>query len=396
VRTALACLLAVSLAVALLGVVATPWAAPTLLVRHHDALWLVSCAGLAVSVLYEAAAGLYRLEQLPQRYLLVTLLNVGVTVGASVLAVVALDAGALGLVAGSYLGTAVALVAVLVDRRHALRGPLDPALLRPMLRFGLPFVPSRLALWGLNFSNRILLRVLASQAAVGLFAPAVRLGQVVALLVTAFQLAWPPFAYSIQDDAEAGRVYRAVFTYWMVIATWVVLALALLREPIFAVVVAPAYRPAADAMAVYALGLAFYGAYYVAGVAVGRVKRTGLNWVVTGAAAVVNVGLCLVLIPWRGVMGAAIASTIAYGVMALVMALRGERLFPVGYEWPRVATLLAVAGVVFAAADSLLPESGAAAWLLRGAVAVAYPLALLVARFFRPEERRRLRALAAR
>jgi O-antigen/teichoic acid export membrane protein len=157
--------------------------------------------------------------------------------------------------------------------------------------------------------------------------------------------------------------------------------------------VAPAYRAGADAMAVYALGLAFYGAYYVAGVAVGRVKRTGLNWVVTGAAALVNVGLSLVLIPWRGVLGAAVASTVGYAVMALVMALRGERLFPVGYEWARVGTLLAVAGVLFAVADRALPDAGAAAWLARGAVSLGYPAALLAARFFRPEERRRLRGL---
>ena len=50
-------------------------------------------------------------------------------------------------------------------------------------------------------------------------------------------------------------------------------------------------------MALLALGLAFYGAYYVVGVAVGRAKRTQLNWVVTGVAAVTNVALCVVAHP---------------------------------------------------------------------------------------------------
>ena len=46
-----------------------------------------------------------------------------------------------------------------------------------MLRFGLPLMPSRLALWGLNFSNRLLVVWLASLAAAGLFAPALRIAR---------------------------------------------------------------------------------------------------------------------------------------------------------------------------------------------------------------------------
>ena len=42
-------------------------------------------------------------------------------------------------------------------------------------------------------------------------------------------------------------------------------------------------------MALVAVGYGCYGAYYAVGVAVGRVKKTGLNWIVTGIAAIANV-----------------------------------------------------------------------------------------------------------
>ncbi len=67
-----------------------------------------------------------------------------------------------------------------------------------------------------------------------------------------------------------------------------------------------------------------------------------------------------------------------------------------GYEWLRILLLLAVAGVLFAAGDRLLPEHGGVAWVTRTLVALAFPLALVVVGFFRPEERRRLRALGSR
>ena len=184
--------------------------------------------------MYEPTVGLYRVEQRPARYLAITVVNVAVTIALSAMLVITLSDKAFGLVAGSYAGTAVALAVVLVDRRTVLYGHLDRAVLGPMLRFGLPFVPSRLALWGLNLSNRLFLLAFSTQAAVGVLALGVRIGTSVALVVTAFQLAWPPFAYSIEDDEEARRVYRAVLTWWCVLASWLVLGLALLRHPLLA------------------------------------------------------------------------------------------------------------------------------------------------------------------
>ena len=39
------------------------------------------------------------------------------------------------------------------------------------------------------------------------------------LLLTAFRMAWPAFAYSIEDDGEAKRTYAFVLTYLVFIAS---------------------------------------------------------------------------------------------------------------------------------------------------------------------------------
>ena len=82
------------------------------------------------------------------------------------------------------------------------------------------------------------------------------------------------------------------------------LPLALARDWLVALLAGEQWLGGADAMALTALGLAFFGAYYVVGVAVGRVKKTQLNWVVTGVAAITNVLLLIVLVPDYGANGA--------------------------------------------------------------------------------------------
>jgi O-antigen/teichoic acid export membrane protein len=376
-RTAVAICAAAGTALAVAAAIATPVAAPLFLGEGNEGLWLVACAGLLIALLYEPCAGLYRVEQRPHMFLAVTLVNVVVTVVISVVWIVEFDGGAFGLVAGSFTGTLVALAVVLWDRRAALFGPIDRELAGPLLRFGLPFMPSRVALWALNLSNRLLVAWLATRALAGVFVVAANLAQAVALLVTAFQLAWPPFAYAIRDDDEARAVYRSVLTVWLLVALAVVLPLALAREWLIAVLAGEQWRGGADAMALTALGLAFYGAYYVVGVAVGRVKRTQLNWVVTGIAAITNVVLCIVLIPGHGATGAGAASAIAYFLMAVLMAVRGNRVFPVGYDWARLVALGALAAGLFALGDLVFPARGAEGVAGRLVLAALFvPLAL--------------------
>jgi O-antigen/teichoic acid export membrane protein len=247
-----------------------------------------------------------------------------------------------------------------------------------LLRFGLPFMPSRVALWALNLSNRLLVAWLATRSLAGIFVVGANVAQSVALLVTAFQLAWPPFAYGIKDDGEARVVYRSVLTVWLLVALAVVLPLALARDWLIAVLAGQSYVAGADAMALTALGLAFYGAYYVVGVAVGRAKRTQLNWVVTGIAAITNVLLCIVLIPDHGATGAGAASAVAYLLMAVLMVVRGNRVFPVGYDWARLAGVCALAAGLFAIGELSFAPRGAGDVVGRLVLAALFvPLALI-------------------
>ena len=58
--------------------------------------------------------------------------------------------------------------------------------------------------------------------------------------------------------------------------------------------------------------------------------------------------LCIVLIPPFGPTGAAAATAISYILAAVLMIVRSEHVFPVGYEGRRIIWLVAVAAIVFA------------------------------------------------
>jgi O-antigen/teichoic acid export membrane protein len=346
--------------------------------------------GLWAQMNYEQLTSLFRVEERSVAFVVASLANILLTVAATVILVVALDKGPLGVLVGNFTGTLLVYLALLGYRREQLGVQLSRGLLREMNRFGLPLVPSALALWATNFSDRLFLVKLSGTAEVGRYSLAVRIASAMVLLLTAFRTAWPAFAYSIDDDREARGTYGFVLTYLLLICSWIALALSLLA-PWLVRLLAPtnsAFWPASSVVPELAFAAVAFAGYIVMAIGIGRSRRTQFNWVVTGAAAILNVALNLILIPPYGMTGAAIATLAAYGLMFVGMTLNAQRVYPVPYQWRRVVTLVAAAVGLMLAGKALDVSLAPAI-----ALVAVYPLVLLPLGFYLPAERARIRRL---
>ena len=155
-------------------------------------------------------------------------------------------------------------------RRFSLR--VIPADLRAMLKFGLPTVPADASVYALQVVDKLYLFRSFSQAAAGQYAIAVKLATVVFVAVRGFQYAWPPLAYSIESDEEAGSLYSLVTTYYVLATGVVVCAVALLGRWMVRLLAAPKYFDAYRALPWLALGWALYGLYLVFVAITGRAQ----------------------------------------------------------------------------------------------------------------------------
>jgi O-antigen/teichoic acid export membrane protein len=207
------------------------------------------------------------------------------------------------------------------------------------------------------------------------------------LLHTAFRMAWPAFAYSIEDDDEARRTYAFVLTYLVYITSWVALGLGLMAPWIVEVLSSDSsFDKGARVVAILAFAKAAYAAYIVMAIGVGRARRTQFNWLITGVAAAVNVALNLLLVPSYGMFGSAAATAAAFAVLFLGMTWYAQRVFPVPYQWRRVITA-AGAAIGLTVLGKLLEVPFPVAL----ALAASYPLVLFPLGFYLPAELARFR-----
>ena len=355
---------------------------------NHPDLVRAAAIGFWAQMNYEQLTSLFRVEERSVAFAIASIANVLITIGATVVLIVTFHEGALGLLVGNFVGTLCVYLALLAYRREQLGLQFDRHLLRGMQRFGLPLVPSALALWAINFIDRLFVGAYKGQGEVGVYSAAIKIASVITFVMFAFRTAWPAFAYSIEDDGDARRTYSFVLTYLLVVASWLALALGALAPWIVAVMVSHRYHRAQEAIALLAFAGAVYAGYTVLAIGSGRARRTQFNWIVSGAGAALNIGLNFWLVPLYGMVGAAVATAAAYLALFLGMTLYSQYVYPVAYQWRRVVTAVgAGVGLTVAARAGHL---GLAPSLL---LVLAYPLALAALGFYLPVERARLRRL---
>jgi O-antigen/teichoic acid export membrane protein len=351
----------------------------------------IAVAWFWFATFYELLLALYRVEERAGAYALATVANVLITVPLTIYLVIGEDEGAKGLLAGNAIGTAIVTLVLIVVQFSAGRiaKPGLP-LAEPMLRFGLPTVPGEISLYALNWVDRLMLVKLPASPAqglayAGLYSVAVKFAQGVTIFVRAFQLAWPPLAYSIKADAEARVVYGKVLTYYLLITAAVVTALTLVARWLVQIAAEP-YYDAYRAIPLIAGGVALYGAYLVLVSAVARMNKTGSLFPIAAAGLIVNIALCWALIPSMNITGAGLALIGAYVVLLSLMYIRARQTLGLILEWRRIAQIVIVAVLVGFTGEHLLPTSGFAGLLERSLWWLWYPILLLVTGFFSRDE----------
>ncbi|HHS13689.1 MAG TPA: hypothetical protein ENN03_08000 [bacterium] len=294
-----------------------------------------------------------RAEEKSLYFVIIKTVNIIMNLALNALFVVNLRRGVEGIFEANLVASVLTLILLLPLLFRWLRIHFRVNLLRELLHFGLPYVPSGLAIIIMDQIGRFFLDRIQGKAEAGLFSANYKLGMFMALLVAAFRFAWHPFFLSIAEKQEAPRVYARVLTYFLLIAGWILLGVSLFIEEIISIHVGPYYlmgKGFGQGTVIVPLILAAYAAYGVyVNLIVGVYIRKKTLWLplVTGAGALVAVVSNLLLVPMFSIQGAAWATLLAYATMAGCLFIVNQRLFHVPYEGWRFVHVVVITGILF-------------------------------------------------
>jgi O-antigen/teichoic acid export membrane protein len=206
---------------------------------------------------------------------------------------------------------------------------LKPAVIRSLKReiwtYTLPLIPMQILVWFNGLGDRYVIGYFMSAAEVGLYAAAYTLtneafNRSAMVLLRTFQ----PIYFQHHSAKQEEQAHK-VFWLWLGCVTAMgitgVLALALLKDWVAALLLAKTYHTAAVLMPVIGAGCAIQALSTVIAQPLLAVKRTGALLMGRTLGAVTAVISLPLMVKEYGLIGAAMASPIYFGAEALSMAM---------------------------------------------------------------------------
>lgn len=364
--------LATSCAVALLlWLFAAPLAAHLVSGDVYRKYIRIGAATLPLTLLVLFGNDVLRVTFQPRKFIALNLAQTVLTGGISLWLVWARHLGVAGVLYGRLFGDGACALLALVLVRHTIRPRFSRPALRRMLAYGAPTVPAAFAYGIVASVDRFVLQRTRSLEEVAVYAVAIKFFAVVTMGVSAFQLAYGPWAFARAHSPEGPRLFARAFGGYMAAACLAALTAGAFAPEALRMLVPEVYQRAAWPAACLAFAAVAQGSYTVASVGIGISLRTSLLAYGAAAAAAVSIAACVLLAPRFGATGAAVATLLAYGASAIVTYRVAQRLHPLPYRGGRLITVFAIALALALVAQG---------WTRAGAVGVAMKL-LCVAAF---------------
>lgn len=188
----------------------------------------------------------------------------------------------------------------------------DKKILKQLLLIAVPLFPNFLVYWIFNSSDKLMITNILNVGEAGVYSIGAKLGHASQLIYTAFAGGWQYFAFSTMNETNQVISNSKVFEYLGAISFFCSVFVFAFSRLFYQVMFVGEYVAGYIVAPYLFLAPLMQMLFQVACNQFIVIKKTWPNMFILLGGAVINVVLNLVLIPWIGIEGAAIATLIGY------------------------------------------------------------------------------------
>lgn len=234
-------------------------------------------------------------------------------------------------------------------------------ILRRFLKYGLPIMPAGYAMWVLNASDRLFLGYYGTMADIGVYSVVYGFGYIlITLFFNPIWLMYPPKAAELYNQGnliELNRLFKYSTKAALCLLIPAMIGFAVLAIPVLSILTTPEFLRGAQLAPLVTLGYVFHmmGSYFA--VSLGLMHKQIWSTISIFIAAAANIALNFLLIPVLGILGAAIATCISFGVQMVINIVMGSRYIQLDFDW-RFFGKVAFSSFVMGAIISMIEPAG--------------------------------------
>ena len=310
-----------------LGTYQPDWISYLAVILFFDALW-----NLPLLIL--------RSEERAIPYILLSLLNVILTMALNVMFVVYLEQGIEGVFRANVIASAfIFLVSLPIVIKRVVFDFFEKDIFFKVIQFALPFLPAGIFTMVMELSDRYLLEFYLSTAEVGLYSAGKKMGMLGLTIVMGFNMGWTPYFLKQGEDEDARIQFSKIATLFLGLMGFVTLLVSLWVSNIMRIrigsgtLIGSEFWDCEPVVKIILFGYFFFGTYVIQlpGVYIKEITKWVPVFRICGALSLII--FCVILIPKIGFIGAAYSVLFAFVLMSFAIYIRTHNIYEIPYNW---------------------------------------------------------------
>lgn len=200
--------------------------------------------------------------------------------------------------------------------------------MKSYLKWGIPLIPNSAILWIIHISDRYMVSYFIGVAAAGVYSAAYTIGNYASFILIPLGTVLYPTIIKSYDDGNLGETKNYLkhsLKYFMMIGIPCVFGLSIMAKPILRLLTTTEFIPGSIVIPFVAFGAVLFGFYQICIYIVHLVNKTHITIRLLCTSATLNIILNLILIPRMGIVGAAIATLVSFGILGILTLLVTRR-----------------------------------------------------------------------
>lgn len=195
---------------------------------------------------------------------------------------------------------------------------IDKLVIKELLVYSVPLIPNILCWWILNVSDRYILLYYTSSEQVGIYSFGNKITNLMYMVNTVFMLAWQSNSIDTYKETDRDNYYSKVFNYYSIVQSLLVIGFSISSYFLVYLFGGKEYADAYKYIPLLALAILFntFATYYANNYII--LKKTKDIMKTTFIAAVLNIIISIITIPYIGIYGAILSTIISYMAVWLI------------------------------------------------------------------------------
>ena len=318
-----------SLAIIFISILLIPYISTIFFENQYRIELLLSILGVLPSNLLVVVFVLLRFQKRTFKFAKYSIIQVLLSAILTVISVLYLKLGILGVIASTtFTSYAILVVSLLSLRSNFNFFKIDLKKLKQMLSYSAPQFPARIGSVANVYANRFFMISMLSATALGLYSVALKVASGMQLIQNAFMLTWLPFFYEILKKDDFKKRFLEVYSYILALLSVIVLILTLFSKEIILLLTNANYVESHKMVGILAYYYALFILKDVVDVGVKVTNKTQYNSYIYLFVSTLNVGLLFVLVPKYQLEGVCLSLLLSNLSLFLLTMWNSVKLYP--------------------------------------------------------------------